>query len=294
MQQELTDGCRPAVTRRIQAGRRVFFFAPGCAGARTRAARVNSRLSLASDMAKSPMSRAFLLAAVAPLCASIRLDYRNSVVGYTLPPRASFTSMSASKDDASGDAADLDAILKRELEAAFQGINRKMELDASEEAQFDIIEQETKRVLDAVLDELDAGGANLRANLEAKATKMASEESKRLMARADKTSAAVAGAITANRATVLEEMATLKDLKQKYDQLKEEKAAQRKSGLFGVAAFIAGLAYVSTGVNDLLRVATGASDQDAAVQGVAELALGAVGIYVYQSRIDARDGNVEK
>eukprot|EP00967_Tisochrysis_lutea_P141141 scaffold258911_cov33-Tisochrysis_lutea.AAC.1 len=171
----------------------------------------------------------------------------------------------------------LDALLKRELEAAFQGISRKVELDAAEEAQFKLIEEETQRVLAAVLDDLDTDGASLRTRLERKAAKMAEAETKRLMARADKTSAAVEGTIAATRATVLEEMTTLKNLKEEYDQIQSERASRRKSGLFGIAAFVAGLAYLSAGLNDLLRVVTGSSGQDLLPQGIAELGLGVVG-----------------
>ena len=269
------------------------------------------------------LMRSLILSALALQCAGLRVEVVPSLRSYAATPRACACMSVGDELDGEMDAllrvgvvpslrpyaatpracacmsagdeldGEMDALLKRELENAFQGLQGKVELDASEEAQFALIEQETQRILGAVLEELDAGGDALRAKLEAKAAKMAGEETRRMMSRVDQTSATVDATLAATRATVREEMAVLKDLKTEYDQLEVDKAADRKSGLFGTAAFIAGLAYVAAGLNDLLRVATGSSSEETAIQGAAELALGAVGIFVYQSRQNAKNEKSE-
>ena len=100
----------------------------------------------------------------------------------------------------------------------------------------------------------------------------------------EKSTSAVDQTLLATRRTVREEMATLRQLKTDYEKLQEEKAQGRKSGLLGAAVLLAGLGALSTGLTDLLRVATGASGGDVATQGAVEVVFGLVGVYIYQSR----------
>lgn len=215
---------------------------------------------------------------------------------------------------------ELDELVRKEIEAAFAGLEEKFAKGEDEEA-IEIIRTQGKTILGNVLEKLEEDGQLLSSQLAGRIEELASKQSTDLLERYEGEIDATRARMDAERINIRSEVERLEALNKELQELQVRPAwlwrgprsrrtlrrpdalsfpcaelrvrfalndcsqgggglSLNRNKLVGGAAFLVGLTGVGAAINEALKFAFSTGSGDAATLG-ANLLLGIAGLYIY-------------
>ena len=204
-----------------------------------------------------------------------------------LPRRAAaLCQMSASSAPDSADAA-LDEMIRREVEAAVEGMDGIEGFSEEEQGELDkLIADKGDLVMRNVLSKLESDGDQLAATLQAQVASYTRQAQVEMLRKFDEEAASVQRGMLADREAIRSDLGRLNSLKSELDELQSGGGGGgfTRNGIVGTIAFIAGLLYLGNSVNELLRLAFGEDGSVGTLAVNSALALLGLGYYAYKKK----------
>ena len=177
----------------------------------------------------------------------------------------------------SADAA-LDELIRREVAAAFEGIDLESEGELDQ-----LIADKGDAVMRSVLSKLDSDGEQLAATLEEQVAAYTREQRLEMLKKFDEDAAKVQAEMNADRQMIRGDLTRLVSLQKELDQLQGEAGGKlTKNSIVGGISFIAGLLYLGNAVNEGLRLMFGDDGSVGNFALNAGLALLGIGYYFFK------------
>jgi hypothetical protein len=181
------------------------------------------------------------------------------------------------------DEEELDKLVRAEIEAAFAGLEEKFANGEDEEA-IKIIQSQGAGVLSSVLEKLDEDGKLLSGQLASKIEALATDESALLLERYSQEIDETRQKMDAERLSIRAEVERLEELNKELQSLQGVGGLSlNKDKIVGGLAFLVGLTGIGAAINEGLKFGFGLASADVFAL-VANLLLGAAGMYVYFTR----------
>jgi hypothetical protein len=174
---------------------------------------------------------------------------------------------------------DMDALIKREVLAAFAGLEESFAAGDDDKA-LELIQTQGKTVLASVLSRLEDEGQLLSSKLSARLEQLADEQTAEMLKKYEDRLSSLQVANEQARTELRNELQNLQTLSKEYDELMANKAGSFSRKTFvGGAAFLVGLSGVGAALNEGLKMALGAGGDvpTLAANGV----LGIAGVLYY-------------
>jgi len=177
----------------------------------------------------------------------------------------------------------LDELIRREVEAAFAGIDLESEGELDQ-----LIAEKGDAVMRSVLNKLESDGEQLAATLEDQVAAYTKEQQLAMLRKFDEDAAVVQAEMQADRQMIRGDLTSLVNLQKELDQLQGGKGGGlNRNSVVGGISFIAGLLYLGNAVNEGLRLAFGDDGSVGTFALNSGLALLGIGYYFYKKSQEA-------
>lgn len=174
---------------------------------------------------------------------------------------------------------DLDAMIRREVEAAFAGLEDSLAAEGEEGVA--LIQSQTKLIMDNVLQKFDQDQMQLSSALDEKVQALAAKKRVELMKKYDARLGEMQQAMVSDRENLRTEMAKLESLQTELKELQSGGGINRDKVVSGIALLV-GLTGVGAALNEVLKFILGAGG-DVGALGLNTL-LGVAGIFYHLQR----------
>lgn len=208
--------------------------------------------------------------------------YHIGIPGRTAARRATLARCALTAADSSTEDEELDALVRKEIETAFAGLEEKFAKGEDEEA-LKIIETQGKTILANVFQKLEDDGSLLSSQLASQVEELAADKSNALLEKYETELAAIGRSLNTERENIRSEMRQLETLNKELQELQGGGGGGiNRNTIVGGAAFLVGLTGVGAAINEALKFAVGGQG-DAATLGL-NAALGVAGVAIYFQR----------
>jgi hypothetical protein len=178
------------------------------------------------------------------------------------------------------DEAALDALVRKEVEACFAGLEDAL-ATGDEKAALSLIQSQGKQVLGNVLTQLEEEGKLVSEQITKKVEAMATDQRTEVLKKYDEQLEGLQKTMAADRQTIREEMQALEKLNEEYKAL--QKPSFNKDKIIGGLAFVVGLTYVGSAINEALKIILGAGGDPLAIGLNGALGAAGIGYYFYRT-----------